>query len=93
MFDEPTFTSASNLFGIARDIFIIGAVIKVGWKARDLVQPAIEFFKDVRTFMVIVTGHMGQLEKDMQILLSNDLEHMNSYLKVIAENSEPKDTE
>jgi hypothetical protein len=72
------------VLGWLREISITGAILISGWKARDIFQIAIDFFKDVKDFMSETRGFMTRVE-------TNHLCHMEAYLRKMSGYSEAED--
>jgi hypothetical protein len=84
MFDPSTTVTIGQVISTLKDLgFIVGTGV-VGWKARDLFQPAVDFFKRAVDHMDIMESGVKSLQMDMNTLLTNHLSHVEADLKVIS---------
>jgi hypothetical protein len=84
MFDPAGTVTLGQIISSLKDLgFIVGTCI-LGWKARSLVQPAIDFFKRAQTHMETMENGVGALQTGMNTLLNNHLSHMESDLKLLS---------
>lgn len=70
-----------SLASTLRDAAFFVGILVAGWKARDIVQPAVDFFKESKTLMVRANLHMSKMEDSMSLLLNNHLPHMAEDIK------------
>lgn len=82
MIEQPI--QFAQLISELRDAAFIIGISVVGWKARSIVQPIIDFFKRV-------TRHMDVMEQGMTTILNNHLYHMEADLRVIANRHKRED--
>lgn len=67
--------------------FLIGMVLSAvlfGWKGRNLVQPIYDFFENASTFMKESKLHQQTMEHQMNLLLTNHLQHIEADLKSLS---------
>lgn len=76
--------TVSQLLSGARDIVLIVGTLGIGWKLRAWVQPGIDFFKEVKSHLVKSSAHMQTMERQMALLLSNHLAHIEADLKSLS---------
>lgn len=77
MLDPSAPVSVGQLISTLKDgAFLIGICV-AGWKARGIVQPAIDFFNKA-------SKHMEKMEHFADTVMSNHLVHMESDLRTIA---------
>lgn len=86
MFDDPvsTVTSVGHLATMLRDLVASGAVLFIGWKARDIVQPMIEFFKKANLFMDETSTVLTGMQGDMKLVMNNHIPHMARDLRKLS---------
>jgi hypothetical protein len=92
MFD-PTKLTIGELASSLRDLGFFVTLCIGGWKARALVQPAIDFFQDARQFMKRGNKHMLKMETSMNMLLTNHLSHLKNKDIEIVEATEEIESE
>ena len=76
--------TVGELFSTLRDAgFFVGLCV-VGWKARGLIQPLINFFERAQKHMDVVEVGVGNLQTGMNTLLTNHLSHIEQDLKTLS---------
>lgn len=63
-----------ELASTLRDLTAVVAMITIGWKTRDWLQPIFDFFKRAN-------GFMTSMENNMNILLNNHMKHIESDIR------------
>lgn len=81
---DPSQMTVGQLVTMLRDGSILVSILVFGWKARDLVQPPIDFFKQAKMMFERATKHMDTMEAGMNILLTNHLTHIQGDLNKLA---------
>ena len=75
-----TSMSVGDLIANIRDFVFLAGILILGWKARALIQPAIDFFNNAQTTMTRANQHFDVMEEGMSTLLTNHLKHIESDL-------------
>lgn len=84
MFDPSSTVTLGQTISTLKDgAFIVGIVV-LGWKARGLVQPLIDFFARAKQHMEIMETGMTGLRIDVTTLLNNHLSHIEQDLKTLS---------
>ena len=84
MFDPASTVTLGQVISNLKDgAFVVGIVV-LGWKARGLVQPAIDFFNRAVKHMDVMEQGVGSLQIGMNTLLSNHLSHIEEDLRVLS---------
>lgn len=83
MFDPNAWT-VGEVVTLVRNVGILVAILGVGWKARALVQPVVDFFADLKRLMIRGEKHMDAMEESMSLLLDNHLTHIGSHVATVA---------
>jgi hypothetical protein len=76
---SPNMTVGDIVATIRDASFIIGVLV-FGWKARDFVQPMIDFFKEAKSTMERANIHMDAMERNIHTLMTNHLAHIGADL-------------
>jgi len=79
---QSTVTSVGQIVTLLRDGVATIGVCYLGWKVRDWIQPAIDFFKKANIFMDESTKNQRALNEGMVLLLNNHLPHIEKALGV-----------
>jgi hypothetical protein len=90
---DPNAMTVGELVQALKDGGILVTVCIAGWKARDLLQPALEFLKTANKMMVRAEVHMEKMENGMTVLLSNHLKHIETDLRRISGRKKEEDEE
>lgn len=84
MFDPASTVTLGQVISNLKDgAFIIGIVV-LGWKARGIVQPLINFFEASTKHMLVMEQGIILLQTGMNTLLTNHLPHLEQELKAIS---------
>jgi len=84
MVDPSSTVTIGQVVSTLKDLgFIVGTCV-VGWKARALVQPAIDFFNRAVSHMDKMESSVTSLQSGMSTLLNNHLSHIEADLKTIS---------
>jgi hypothetical protein len=76
--------TVAELVSTLRDAgFFIGLCV-VGWKARGLIQPLVDFFTRAQKHMDVMEAAATSLQTGMTTLLSNHLSHIESDLRTLS---------
>lgn len=78
--------TVSEVITIIRNIGFLLAILGVGWKARALIQPIVDFFNDTKRLMKRSERHMDVMEESMVLLLDNHLAHIGKHVASVAHN-------
>lgn len=84
MIDPNATLTVGQAFSMLKDAAFFIGIPLVGWKARGLFQPLLDFFKDAKLFMTEIREHMSTMDSNMEILLNNHLIHIESDLKQLS---------
>lgn len=68
--------SVGEVLSTVRDGLLLLGFLVAGWKARSIVQPIVDFFKQSKKTMVRANLHMDNMEASMDALLNNHLKHL-----------------
>jgi hypothetical protein len=82
---SPNMT-VGELVATIRDASFIVGILVFGWKARDIIQPLIDFFKEAKATMSRANKHMTIMERNVSLLMSNHLKHIAADLHTISGN-------
>jgi hypothetical protein len=84
MYVDPvsTVTSVGQVVAVLRDGIATVAVCVIGWKARDWVQPAFDFFKKANLFMDESSKSLKDLSEGLTLIRTNDLKHLPGEIAV-----------
>jgi len=72
--------TVGDIVATIRDASFIIGVLVFGWKARDFVQPMIDFFKEAKSTMERANIHMDAMERNIHTLMTNHLAHIGADL-------------
>lgn len=72
--------TVGDFIAIVKDVTIGISVLTLGWKARALIQPVIDFFKTASSTMRRANQHMFAMEAAMNTLLTNHVAHIEKDL-------------
>lgn len=82
---NPSQVTIGELSSAVKDYGIFITVVVVGWKARSVVQPCIDFVKKVSEFIDKVDARFERADKfmvsmdtNMDLLLNNHLSHLKN---------------
>lgn len=73
-----------QIISYGRDLAIAGTILKLGWEARGVIESVKNFFKDVGGFMKSVEAKLDTLNKNVNTVMSNHLQHIDEKLDLIA---------
>jgi hypothetical protein len=81
--NEVSGMTVGEVISSLRDISVIVGIAVFGWKARSWFQPVIEFFSELKQFIVRANQHMTLVEQGMAVLLENHMAHIQKSVEEI----------
>lgn len=86
MFDTQHFvTQLTFIFGLLREISIIGVIIGTAWKARGIWDDAKQFFNRFSTHMTTMEEFATNSQHTLDSLAANHLAHIETSLATLAD--------
>lgn len=76
--------SVGELVSTLKDIGFFVAFVIAGWKARAIVQPAIDFFVTAKATMERANEHFVIVEEGLETLLTNHVAHIEADIAKLA---------